>query len=45
MGYAGNAKRKARDWTDTMTASPYVLLNDSLMPGGRSLLLTPSRSG
>ena len=40
MGYAGNAKRKARDRTDTMTASPYVLLDDSLTPGGRSLLYT-----
>jgi para-aminobenzoate synthetase/4-amino-4-deoxychorismate lyase len=40
MGYVGNAKRKARDRTDTMTASPYVLLDDSLTPGGRSLLYT-----
>ena len=40
MGYGGNAKRNARDWARDMTASPYVLLDDSLTPAGRSLLYT-----
>ena len=36
----GIAERIARDRLVNMTASPYVLLDDSLTPGGRSLLYT-----